>query len=177
MYQAPLNHKDHSKAIMQQAKNALFDAEFQAEVERQLAIKRGQSGMTLAEKTGASKQDEFLHSTKVKTFEDENKAWTTLMKDCCYYYDHPTLNQEKQMRYNLQLNYDHILPAGWRPQLQSRKDLVTWACKNYEGYFNKQSEEEVSLDCENTYYHWLSNYGPNYEPLRSKLGHVKGLFD
>ena len=97
------------------------------------------------------------------------------MKDCAFYYDVPTIEDEIQMRKTLQRKYDGILTAGWRPPLTSRRDLVTWACTQYN---QSQSEKETpnTVDCEN-YRALLSAFGPDYDKLRPKLGHVRGLFD
>ena len=109
--------------------------------------------------------------------DDENntKMWESLMKDCAFYYDVPTIDDEIQMRKTLQRKYDGILKAGWRPPLTSRRDLVTWACKQYNS--NEESKEAPNMvDCEN-YSVLLSAFGPDYDRLRPKLGHVRGLFD
>ena len=70
----------------------LFDAEFQAEVQRQLAAKK--SGATLAEQLGVEKQASTSERKRFTVANDDaNKTlmWRSLMKDCAFYYDAPTI--------------------------------------------------------------------------------------
>lgn len=81
------------------------------------------------------------------------------------------------MRDNLQGKYDSLFQQGWRPPLQSRRDLVTWACGEYNKMItHKELGEHNFADCEN-YGGLLRAFGPDYDRLRPKLGFVKGLFD
>ena len=41
--------------------------------------------------------------------------WGALMKDCAFYYDVPTIDEEVKMKKTLQRKYDTLLGAGWRP--------------------------------------------------------------
>ena len=51
------------------------------------------------------------------------------MKDCAFYYDAPTIKDESKMKKTLQVKYDDLFPRMvMRPVLQTRKDLVNWAC-------------------------------------------------
>jgi len=43
--------------------------------------------------------------------------WDSLMTDCAFYFDNPTLDQERKMKNTLQFRYDDLLRAGWRPAL------------------------------------------------------------
>ena len=53
------------------------------------------------------------------------------MKDCTFYYDAPTISQEIEMRRTLQKKYsDDLFTGVMKPKLQSRKDLVGWACES-----------------------------------------------
>ena len=97
------------------------------------------------------------------------------MTDCAYYFDAPTVQDETTMKKTLQRKYDGILEDGWRPKLQTRRDLMTWAC----GQFNKAhtgKEGFSEVDCEN-YNGMLKTFGPDYDKLKPKLGFIKGLFD
>ena len=103
--------------------------------------------------------------------------WKALLKDCAYYYDHPTLDDETKMRTKLQRKYDDILPAGWRPQLQSRRDLLHWGCNQVNAAFaEKGFDEKNLLPCDNHAF-LLKLFGPDYDRLRPKLGYIKGLFE
>ena len=98
------------------------------------------------------------------------------MKDCAFYYDVPALSDERAMRRKLQSKYDPLLQPGWRPPLTSRKDLLTWACRQYNQSLEIKGSEEPPAECEN-YQALLFEFGPDYDKLRAKLGHVRGLFD
>ena len=41
--------------------------------------------------------------------------WAALMKDCAFYYDVPSVEEENKMKKTLQRKYDPLLAAGWRP--------------------------------------------------------------
>ena len=98
------------------------------------------------------------------------------MKDCAYYYDVPTVEEETKMKRTLQRKYDPLFAAGWRPQLQSRRDLLTWACGQYNTSRQSAGLDDQVVNCEN-YSNLLKAFGPDYERLRPKLGYVRGLFD
>ena len=99
------------------------------------------------------------------------------MKDCAFYYDLPTMEDEVTMKQTLQKKYDPLFAQGWRPALTSRKDLVTWACKQYNSSLEaREIPEEQHVTCDN-YKGLLEEFGPNYNKLRGKLGHIRGLFD
>ena len=158
----------------------LFEAEFHREIQRQLAEKQANAGKTLVEQLGTQKSRPApLKPTRFKVEgDDENQTlmWRELMKDCAFYFDVPTLEEERDMRSLLQRKYDGILKPGWRPALTSRRDLLPWACRQY----NQVQEEKGKLDdlgeCDN-YAGLLAEFGPDYDRLRPKLGHIRGLFE
>ena len=81
------------------------------------------------------------------------------------------------MRKKLQFRYDDLFQETMRFPLQSRRDLVNWACQAKNDHLrSKEASEEHLEDCEN-YAGLLRKYGPDYDKLKSKLGHVRGLFD
>ena len=100
------------------------------------------------------------------------------MKDCAFYFDAPTVDDEVAMRSKLQRRYDPLFQPGWLPPLQSRRDLVTWACTQYNGSLKEAEDHKAEdlVDCEN-YKALLFEFGPDYNRLRGKLGFIKGLFD
>ena len=158
----------------------LFDAELAKEIERQVNEKK--SGATLAEKLGVDGPEVGVHRAKRFTIAgDDGKQtlmWRALMKDCAFYFDAPTIDDEVSMKKKLQRKYDPILKPGWIPPLQSRRDLVTWACNQYNDNLKEAEDfkDENLVNCEN-YKSLMFEFGPDYDRLRGKLGFVKGLFD
>ena len=113
----------------------LFEAEFAREVNRQLAEKQSTHVQPLTEQLGIKRADPAGLTAQrfVVPGDDEHKtkAWSHLMKDCAFYYDVPTLDEERGMKRTLQRKYDNLLVPGWRPPLASRRDLLTWACTQW----------------------------------------------
>lgn len=97
------------------------------------------------------------------------------MTDCAFYYDNPTIEQERKMKNTLQFRYDELLRAGWRPALQSRNDLVQWACQSQNQAMAVKGAKELAWNCENPTL-LIEKYGPDYSSIRAKLGYVRGLF-
>ena len=160
----------------------LFEAEFNAQVEKQLAEKKANKNKTLAEKLGQQHKDfsDQIEKRFVIENDDPNRTlmWRALMKDCAYYFDYPTIPQEERMRRTIQRKYDDLFVSrSYRPPLTSRRDLVTWACGQYnESLKANEAGEEFYVDCEN-YNALLTEFGPDYNRLKGKLGYIKGLFD
>ena len=72
---------------------------------------------------------------------------------------------------------DLFLGAAMRPTLQSRKDLMNWACAAQNSYMSeKRAPEENMMDC-TRYQALLDKYGPDYSTLKSRVGMIRGLFD
>ena len=97
------------------------------------------------------------------------------MKDCGFYFDAPTIQDENSMKRTLQRKYDGLFEDGWRPALQSRRDLMTWACNQYNKAHDGKEGFEAA-NCEN-YSVMLKEFGPDYDRLKPKLGFIKGMFD
>ncbi len=54
---------------------------------------------------------------------------------------------------------------------------MTWSCEQKNQSFEeKGAPEHLFDDCTN-YAQLLRKYGPNYEALKPKMGHVRGLFE
>ena len=59
----------------------------------------------------------------------KSKKWEAMMSDCAFYLDRPSIKDESEMKKTLQTKYDDLFPGvAMKPTLQSRKDLVGWAC-------------------------------------------------
>ena len=104
--------------------------------------------------------------------------WSNMLSDCAHYLDSPTLQDEIAMKKQLQTRYDDLFPTSvMRPPLQSRKDLLSWACAAQNSFMQaKEAPEDRQLQCDQ-YAALLELYGPNYTSLQKRLGHVRGLFD
>ena len=125
------SNKEHREKLKQDAKNILFEDQFQREVERQIADKQSKAGRSLAEQLGETKDAPVRTQPRFAIKNDDEHGtlmWRSLMKDCAYYYDVPTIEEEVEMKKSLQRKYDGLFAANWRPALQTRRDLVTWAC-------------------------------------------------
>ena len=106
------------------------------------------------------------------------KKWDALLKDCAFYYDRPTIEDESRMKKSLMTKYDDLFPGvAMKPVLQSRRDLLTWACGSQNSYMAaKDAPAEHVVDC-TRYQALLDKYGPDYTNIRNRLGHIRGLFD
>ena len=104
----------------------LFEAEFAKEIEKQMAVKQSNKDKSLVEKLGKQKADTSRLQRFTVEGDDEHKTlmWRALMKDSAYYFDVPTIGEEREMRKTLQRKYDQLFTPGWRPSMQSRRDLL-----------------------------------------------------
>ena len=74
--------------------------------------------------------------------------WRSMMKDCAFYFDAPTISEENEMKTKLQRKYDHLFEDNWRPPLSDRKNLVTWACGQYnKSLVARDIDTERHVDC------------------------------
>ena len=96
----------------------------------------------------------------------KTKKWEALMGDCAFYLDKPRLQDESLMKKTLMTKYDDLFPGvAMKPTLQSRRDLVDWACAAQNSYMtNKGAPEENLMDC-TRYQALLDKYGPDYSTL------------
>jgi hypothetical protein len=99
------------------------------------------------------------------------------MRDCAFYYDQPSLNDESRMKKTLLTKYDDLFPKSvMRPVLQSRKDLVNWACAAQNSFMESREVPDKAIDC-TRYQALIDKYGPDYTTLSQRVGHIRGLFD
>ena len=106
----------------------------------------------------------------------KTKKWEAMMGDCAFYFDNPTLSEESNMKKTLLTKYDDLFAGPMRPTLQSRKDLVGWACMAQNAWMaEKGAPSESLMDC-SRYQGLIDKYGPDYSTLRNRVGHIKGLF-
>ena len=78
------------------------------------------------------------------------------------------------MKNKLQYRYDSLFPDFWKAPLDNRRKLVMWACEHKNNYMSEKGNDYGIEEC--NYSHLLDKYGPNYEGLEEKLGHLKSLF-
>lgn len=123
--------------LKQETKAALFEQQFATAFDKYLNEKRQNINQTYADKRDWTKYRLQPSYQEVRPFTvegDDNKyrkaKWTSLLKDAAFYYDLPTIQEEREMRFKLQFRYDDLFTEAWRPPLQSRRDLVTWACES-----------------------------------------------
>jgi hypothetical protein len=165
------------------AKSAIFERDFVVAFNKYLGEKRDGASKTYADKVNWKEYrltQAFVSKNLPFTVEgDDNKLhqtkWGSFLRDTAFYFDLPTLHEQREMRFKLQKRYDDLMPS--RPPLTSRKELVQWTCEARNAYFQERNAAEGLLeDCAN-YNQLLKKYGPDYEALKPKLGYVRGLFD
>ena len=116
-------------------KNSIFERDFQIALGKALEKRKEGSEETYAEKVNwqdykSKKAYEYKPPFSIPNDDKyQSLMWSSLLKDTAHYYDTPEVGEEREMRFKLQKRYDSILKKGWRPPLQSRRDLVTWACE------------------------------------------------
>ena len=128
--------------MQEKLKNETKDRIFNLQLEQAISKKKEQK-LADAEKTYAETVDHSQYTnerTELKTefrFKVEgddkffSKKWEAMMKDCTFYFDSPSLAQELQMKRTLQKKYaDDLFKTAMKPRLQTRKDLVLWACES-----------------------------------------------
>lgn len=167
-----------------QAKAAIFERQFAEAFEKQLQKKRMGEQQMLADKVDRTDYTVTDGYQEVKPFTvegDDNNLriakWNSLLKDAAFYYDYPTFEQEKKQRHKIQLRYDDLFENTMRFPLQSRRDLLTWACQAKNAHLQEKGAEPEHFENCHAYEELLRRYGPDYDKLKHKLGYVRGLFD
>lgn len=99
----------------------------------------------------------YLKSTSIKKTlseeilnDDENRSnlWTEAYKSAGYYYDRPTPKQRTDKFNYFRYNFGSIIKDNL-PEVNSKKELLTWVCKKHNEYLNlKGIEENVNCDYE-----------------------------
>ena len=69
----------------------LFEAEFSKEIERQIAEKASNNNKSLVERLGMEKKKTGGRFKIEGDDENQTLMWRSLMKDCSFYFDVPTL--------------------------------------------------------------------------------------
>jgi len=115
--------------------------------------------------------DVFLFKSKLshskplnETIKDDDnlqsKLWTEAYKSAGFYFDHPTQRQRDEKFSSFRYNFSSLLKETKNlnelPEVNSRKDLLTWVCKKHNEFLELKSiEERVNCD-----YNFLSKlYG------------------
>lgn len=131
------------------AKAAIFDQQFAAAFDKFLNEKRQGINQSYADKRDWQKYRLSPSYVEVKPFTvegDDHKfhkaKWASLFKDCAFYYDLPTIQEEREMRFKLQNRYDDLFPENWRPNLSSRRELLVWACERHNEYMTEKGANE-----------------------------------
>mmetsp|Transcript_8186 Transcript_8186/g.11335 ORF Transcript_8186/g.11335 Transcript_8186/m.11335 type:complete len:183 (-) Transcript_8186:922-1470(-) len=172
--------------LRQETRDTIFNRQLSDVLAQKQAERERNEGMTFAERVDAnrytvSKPTWGEDPPVFKVAGDDkfkSKKWEALMGECAFYLDRPSLKDESEMKRTLQTKFDDLFPgAVMRPTLQSRKDLVTWACESQNAYMQKkEAPEDKIMDC-TRYQGLLDRYGPNYEALKGRVGHLRGLFN
>lgn len=108
--------------LKQQAKDQIFEKQFNFALNQRLSKATEEAAKLYSEKVDRNKYT-VVEGKKLTRFSIPNddqhrtKMWDSLMTDCAFYYDNPTIEQERKMKNTLQFRYDELLRAGWRPAL------------------------------------------------------------
>ena len=86
----------------------LFEAEFHKEVEKQIAHKQATKDKPLVERLGIQTKTVDRNARFKVEGDDQYQTimWKSFMKDCAFYYDAPTIQDENKMKRTLQRKYD-----------------------------------------------------------------------
>ena len=158
----------------------LFMREFNEQYAKFISLKK--EGKLIDEKFDSELMNEILPLEAPKDFIIENddkfqsQKWDSLMKDCAFYYDIPTSEDKREIKKKLQFRYDSLFSSAWRAHINSRHDLMLWACKQRNEYLNQHEDIEKVQGCEDVT-SLIDKYGPDYSSLKEKLGSFKGLFE
>ena len=130
------NRAQIEEKLRQETRDQIFN--------RQLAsvIAQKEQERATDQKTYAEKVDWTKYTMKRPSFAEapvvfkvpgddklKSKKWEAMMSDCAFYLDRPSIMDESEMKKTLQTKYDDLFPGvAMKPTLQSRKDLVGWAC-------------------------------------------------
>ena len=157
----------------------LYQKEFDEELARILASKKaGTDTPSYFDSDYMKEIDDYERPASYKIEDDDKhhtKGWNALLTDCAFYYDHPSVEDKLSTKNKLQLRYDSLFASSWRPPLSNRHDLLLWACTQKNEAMDATENPAERDTCE--YSTLVTRYGPNYAPIKEKLGYMKGLFD
>lgn len=112
-------------------------------------------------------------SSKIETDDGlKSKLWTEAYKAAGYYYDNPSQDARNKMFINFRYNFCSLFEDNDIPNVNSRKDLLTWVCQKHNNYL-KQVNSEYIVDCN---YDRLSKlYGYNEKNILNTYGNKINL--
>ncbi|CAI2382451.1 unnamed protein product [Moneuplotes crassus] len=174
-----MNKNEFYKELKEKRAEQLFWKNFNEELENVLASKKAGTFETSNYREG--KYPEIPPYQRPKDFVIENddkyntKLWGSFLKDSAFYYDNPHAQDKVDIKSKIQLRYDSLFSSSWTAPLNSRKDLLLWACEQKNQYMAENENDAPNEVCE--FNQLVEKYGPNYEPLKEKVGYMKGLFD
>jgi hypothetical protein len=104
-----------------QAKSAIFERDFVLAFNKYLGEKREGVSRTYAEKKDWKEyrltEAYEKHNQPFAVEGDDKKLhqakWRSCITDATFYYDLPTIQEEREMRFKLQSRYDDLFPSGW----------------------------------------------------------------
>lgn len=101
----------------------------------------------------------------------QSKLWTEAYKAAGFYFDHPTQRQRDEKFSSFRFNFSPLLKetknSSELPEVNSRKDLLTWVCKKHNEYLELKSVEE-RVNCDYNYLKHL--YGYDDQKVQSVVG-------
>ena len=172
-----MNKEQFYNELKRKRAELLFQREFDNELARILAEKKEGTYTKTNFDPEYMKEIDGYQRPKPFTIEHDDKyksrMWETCLKDCTFYFDNPKGSEKTEMKKKLQFRYDSLFPDYWKAPLDNRRKLVMWACEQKNNYMKEKENENGIEEC--NYNVLLQKYGPNYDALEEKLGHIKGL--
>mmetsp|Transcript_9079 Transcript_9079/g.10272 ORF Transcript_9079/g.10272 Transcript_9079/m.10272 type:complete len:175 (+) Transcript_9079:21-545(+) len=172
-----MNKNEFYKELKEKRTEKLFWKNFDDELAQILAAKKNGTYEESNFRPDDYKEIKPNHRPVEFTVEGDDKyntkLWTSFLKDSAFYYDTPHASDKVELKNKIQLRYDSLFSSSWRAPLNNRRELLLWTCQQRNNYMTENGNESGLEQCEfNTL---VDKYGPDYKPIREKLGYIKGL--
>lgn len=140
---------------------------FEAYTLEELAAKNVEQFLFLKEISAIVPKDQLLR----KVDDLKSEIWTEAYKTAGYYFDKPTEIQRNKAFASFRYNFESLLAETKSqnsiPQVNSRKDFLSWVCNKHNEFLElKGAEQRVNCD----YNYLRKQYGPNDQEIRNIYG-------
>ncbi len=175
-----LDKKQLHDELTEKVKAQIFEKQLNERLQAHLEKKIADGNKTYAEKVDRSKYavdvDHTPSQFEIRGDDPVLKPlkWASAYTDAAFYFDHPTVQQEKQIKKKFQSRYDDLFAQGYRPALQNRSTLVEWVCTQHQAFLTEKGKEPTN-NCKNVQ-EMIQTFGPDYSTVRAKLGWSKHMY-